>query len=51
MTSARDGGSAQGAGWSAATIEMATYLVCIRYKGTVRTLYGTGVRFGVQVFI
>jgi len=26
-------------------------LVCFRYKGTVRTSYGTGVRIGVQVFV
>ena len=50
MTSTRDGGSAQGAGWSTATIEMAIYQVCFRYKGTVGTLYGTGVRIGVGIF-
>jgi len=27
------------------------YLVCFRYKGIVRTLYGTGVRIGVGVFV
>ena len=32
-------------------IEWAIYWVCFRYKGTVRTLYGTGVRIGVQVFV